>query len=83
LERDLKFRNWVGIRRFIECLTIEQLRFFVTNGHCELLDGETLREKMNDGPMPQRQAIEYASQLAKGLAAEHDKGVVHAARSDG
>src|SRR5271165_2952836 len=44
---------------------------------CELLDGETLREKMNDGPMPQRQAIEYASQLAEGLAAAHDKGVVH------
>jgi len=44
---------------------------------CELLDGETLREKMNDGPMPQRRAIEYASQLAEGLAAAHDKGVVH------
>ena len=44
---------------------------------CELLDGETLREKMNDGRMPQRQAIEYASQLAEGLAAAHDKGVVH------
>ena len=43
----------------------------------ELLDGETLREKMNDGPMPQRRAIEYASQLAEGLAAAHDKGVVH------
>src|SRR5271167_1961171 len=40
---------------------------------CELLDGETLREKMNDGPMPQRRAIEYASQLAEGLAAAHDK----------
>jgi eukaryotic-like serine/threonine-protein kinase len=44
---------------------------------CKLLDGETLREKMNDGPMPQRRAIEYASQLAEGLAAAHDKGVVH------
>jgi hypothetical protein len=44
---------------------------------CELLDGETLREKMKDGPMPQRRAIEYASQIAEGLAAAHDKGVVH------
>src|SRR5664279_5414505 len=44
---------------------------------CELLDGETLREKMNEGPMPQRRAIEHASQLAEGLAAAHDKGVVH------
>ena len=44
---------------------------------CELLEGETLREKMQLGPMPQRRAIEYASQIAEGLAAAHDKGVVH------
>ena len=44
---------------------------------CELLEGETLREKMQPGPMPQRRAIEYASQIVEGLAAAHDKGVVH------
>jgi serine/threonine protein kinase len=44
---------------------------------CELLDGETLREKMKDGAMAQRRAMEYASQIAEGLAAAHDKGVVH------
>ena len=44
---------------------------------CELLDGETLREKMQEGPMPQRRAIGYASQIAEGLAAAHEKGVVH------
>jgi len=44
---------------------------------CELLDGETLREKMQEGPMPQRRAMEYAAQIAEGLAAAHDKGVVH------
>src|SRR6266478_2331488 len=44
---------------------------------CELLDGETLREKMQEGPMPQRGAIGYASQIAEGLAAAHDKGVMH------
>ena len=43
----------------------------------ELLDGETLRGKMTDGPLPQRRAIEYASQAAEALAAAHDKGVVH------
>src|SRR5208283_5630161 len=32
---------------------------------------------MQEGPMPQRRAIEYASQIAEGLAAAHDKGVVH------
>src|SRR5271166_2143748 len=44
---------------------------------CELLDGETLREKMQEGPIAQRRAIEYASQIAEGLAAAHDKGVIH------
>ena len=43
----------------------------------ELLDGETLREKMKEGPLAQRRAVEYASQIAEGLAAAHDKGVVH------
>lgn len=43
----------------------------------ELLDGETLREKMQEGPIPQRRAIEYASQIAEALAAAHEKGVVH------
>jgi serine/threonine protein kinase/Tol biopolymer transport system component len=43
----------------------------------ELLEGETLREALVDGPLSQRRAIEYASQIAEGLAAAHDKGVVH------
>jgi serine/threonine protein kinase/Tol biopolymer transport system component len=43
----------------------------------ELLEGETLRETLIDGPLSQRRAIEYASQIAEGLAAAHDKGVVH------
>jgi eukaryotic-like serine/threonine-protein kinase len=43
----------------------------------ELLDGETLREKMKEGPLGQRRAVEVASQIAEGLAAAHDRGVVH------
>ena len=43
----------------------------------ELLEGETLRDTIVDGPLSQRRAIEYASQIAEGLAAAHDKGVVH------
>ena len=43
----------------------------------ELLEGETLRERMADGALPQRKAIDYALQLARGLAAAHDKGIVH------
>jgi serine/threonine protein kinase/Tol biopolymer transport system component len=43
----------------------------------ELLDGETLRERLDRGPVPPRKAIEYAVQMANGLAAAHEKGVVH------
>src|SRR5579872_3285077 len=43
----------------------------------ELLEGQTLREKLVSGPMPVRRAIEYALGIAQGLAAAHDKGIVH------
>src|SRR5258706_1218224 len=42
----------------------------------ELLEGETLRERMS-GALPQRKAIDYALQIAHGLAAAHAKGIVH------
>ncbi len=43
----------------------------------ELLEGESLREKLLAGAIPVRKAIEYAQQIARGLAAAHDKGIVH------
>jgi serine/threonine protein kinase/Tol biopolymer transport system component len=43
----------------------------------ELLDGETLRAVLEGGAMPTRKAIEHAVQIARGLAAAHDKGIVH------
>jgi eukaryotic-like serine/threonine-protein kinase len=43
----------------------------------ELLEGESLRVVINRGPIPQRKVIEYAVQVANGLAAAHDKGIVH------
>src|SRR5271156_6019990 len=43
----------------------------------ELLEGETLREKLEAGPLSARRAIEYALGIAQGLAAAHDKGIVH------
>jgi serine/threonine protein kinase len=43
----------------------------------ELLDGVTLRQRLGPGPLPVRKAVEYAVQIAQGLAAAHEKGIVH------
>ncbi len=43
----------------------------------ELLEGDTLRGKLAAGPIPPKQAVDYALQTARGLAAAHEKGVVH------
>lgn len=43
----------------------------------ELLEGETLRERLAVGALGPRKSIEIASQIAQGLAAAHDKGIVH------
>jgi len=47
----------------------------------ELLEGETLREKIADGRggsgIPVRKVVEYSTQIANGLSAAHDKGIVH------
>src|SRR5919202_4018981 len=37
----------------------------------ELLEGETLREKLGGAPLPQRKAVDYALQIARGLSAAH------------
>jgi Tol biopolymer transport system component len=41
------------------------------------LDGGTLREQLLRGPIPLRKVIDYSAQVARGLAAAHEKGVVH------
>ena len=43
----------------------------------EFLEGQTLREKLDAGPLPLRRVTEYAVEMAKGLAAAHEKGIVH------
>ena len=43
----------------------------------ELLEGHSLRVELNNGALPTRRAVEYAAQIAQGLAAAHDKGIVH------
>ena len=43
----------------------------------ELLEGESLRERVAGGAVPPRKVLEYGVQIAQGLAAAHEKGIVH------
>jgi len=43
----------------------------------ELLEGGTLRDELGNGPMAAKKTVEIALQIARGLAAAHEKGVVH------
>jgi len=43
----------------------------------ELLEGQTLRTALADGPLAPAEALDLASQLLEGLAAAHAKGIVH------
>jgi eukaryotic-like serine/threonine-protein kinase len=43
----------------------------------ELLDGETLRERLRSGSIATRKSLDYALQIAHGLAAAHEKGIIH------
>ena len=53
--------------------TEQGLPYIVT----ELLQGETLRERLRRGPLSQRKSIEIALQVAQGLGTAHEKGIVH------
>ena len=43
----------------------------------ELLDGESMRSRLTGGALPPRRAIDYARQIAEGLAAAHERNIVH------
>jgi serine/threonine protein kinase len=51
----------------------EGTAFLVT----ELLEGQTLGERLAEGPLPPRKVTELGRQIARGLGAAHDKGIVH------
>ena len=43
----------------------------------ELLQGETLRDRIASGALGVRKAVDYGVQIARGLAAAHERGIVH------
>lgn len=43
----------------------------------ELLQGETLRHRLQAGPLPLRKAVDYTAQIGRGLAAAHTRGILH------
>src|SRR5271163_11375 len=43
----------------------------------ECLEGRSLRQELSDGALPVRRGVEYAREIAQGLAAAHDKGIIH------
>ena len=43
----------------------------------ELLEGEELREQLKNGALTQRKVLDYAKQIAEGLAAAHERGITH------
>jgi serine/threonine protein kinase len=43
----------------------------------ELLEGQTLADRLKTGPVDARKTVNWTLQVARGLAAAHDKGIVH------
>lgn len=43
----------------------------------ELLEAQTLRERLSEGPMPFRKVVDLGVQVAKGLIAAHARGIIH------
>jgi TolB-like protein/Flp pilus assembly protein TadD len=43
----------------------------------EILEGESLSARLTSGPVPTKQAVDFALQIAKGLSAAHERGVIH------
>jgi Protein kinase domain/Domain of unknown function (DUF4388) len=49
----------------------------ITYAVMELLEGETLPNRLDAGPVSQKEAVDHALQLARGLSAAHERGVIH------
>jgi serine/threonine-protein kinase len=52
----------------------EDGQFFIAMAYCP---GRTLKQSILEGPMPSRQAVDYAIQIAEALESAHEAGIVH------
>src|SRR5271157_3123589 len=43
----------------------------------ELLQGQTVRQRLEQDPIPLRKTLDYAQQIARGLGTAHENGIVH------
>src|SRR5579864_227548 len=43
----------------------------------ELVEGETLADRLKKGPLPLAEALRFAEQIAEAVGAAHDKGIIH------
>jgi len=71
--RSIAALNHPNIVAIYDVGTHKDSPFLVT----ELLEGETLRERVNRGPLAVRKAIEIATHIAQALSAAHQRGIVH------
>jgi eukaryotic-like serine/threonine-protein kinase len=67
----LSHPNILAVHRF--CTAEKDPPYLIT----ELLQGQTLRERLEQGEIPVRKAVDFALQTARGLAAAHDRGIAH------
>ncbi len=71
--RAVALLNHPGILQIYDTGVHEGMPFLVM----ELLEGETLRERLKARSLPLRKALDYGQQIARGLAAAHEKGLTH------
>ena len=71
--RSVAALNHPNILTIFEIARHDNAPYLVT----ELLEGETLQQRLREGPLPVRKSLDIAVQAARGVAAAHEKGIVH------